>query len=406
MKRLVSTLLLAVVLISPSVATPAQAATIGVSATARVRTFTSTNRVDFTVKTSKQAKARIRVYYGAKLVRTLNSATSGTSLVVPWDCKSSSGTRVRAATYTYIVNATSWAGTGVCRGRVAVPKPPVKIARFFGAYVHGAPDSLAPVQDLESRIAARVTRVNFYVADSESFPVNRATAVRDHGSIPLITWEFWSLKDVGVSAISNGSKDAYLRSFARASKAFGSEIWLRPFHEMNGDWYPWCGTVAPNTPAQVVAAFRHVRNIFAEEGATNVKFVWCPNNDSTPNTSANAIAKYWPGDAYVHYIALDGYNFGDSYSWSNWRTFSATFKSSYAAVSKLSSTKPIFIAETACSPVGGKKSAWVADMFRVIPASFPRLKGVVWFETNAECDWRICADSATLSSFKAGLATF
>lgn len=436
MKRFSLALALTLMLTSTPL-TAAQAASFPVSTYARKVTVNGSLRVNFIVKSSRIARARVAVYSGKTLVRTLYSTKSARYLVVPWNLRNTRGARVKGGTYTYVVRAVSGRSVGVARGRVWVPgiKAPVVATttaavatatidpgaltatvsspvpapgagRYFGAYVHGAPDSMQPVLDLESAVGRNASIVNFYVADSEGFPVNRATSIRSHGSTPLITWEFWSVKGVGVASIANGSKDEYIRSFARAAKAFGTEVWLRPFHEMNGNWYPWAGTVAPNTPADVIAAYKRVRQIFAAEGATNVKFVWCPNNESIPNTSSNAIARYWPGEASVDIMALDGYNFGTSFSWSNWRSFSQTFSSSYAAVTSLSSTRPVMIAETGCSTVGGSKAAWVADMFKVIPLSFPRIRGVVWFDTNAECDWRVDSDATTLSAFKTGLASF
>jgi hypothetical protein len=166
---------------------------------------------------------------------------------------------------------------------------------------------------------------------------------------------------------------------------------------MNGNWYPWGGTVNGNTPAAMVAAWRHIHDIFVSEGATNVKFVWCPNVDSVPNTSANSIASYWPGDGYVDMVGLDGYNFGGT----AWRSFSQTFSSAYAKVTSLTS-KPVIVAEIACAGVGGNKPAWISDMFKVIPASFPRIAGIAWFDANKECDWRIESDTASLAAFVAG----
>jgi beta-mannanase len=180
-------------------------------------------------------------------------------------------------------------------------------------------------------------------------------------------------------------------------------VYIRLAHEMNGNWYPWGGTVNGNSPADFVGAWRHVRDVFTQEGATNVKFVWAPNNDSVPNTSANAIGAYWPGDAYVDYLAIDGYNFGTGSSWSTWRSFSDVFGASYATVTKLSS-KPLVITEIGCSTSGGDKAAWIADMFRVLPTSFPRINGIVWFNVDKERDWRIESSAEALSAFKNGLS--
>jgi endoglucanase len=263
---------------------------------------------------------------------------------------------------------------------------------------------MGPLDSMESQIGTRAAVVNFFISDSESFPLSRCQSVAGQGSIPLVTLEFWSAQNGGLDAITAGSKDAYLRAFADSAKSYGKEVWLRPFHEMNGNWYPWSGTTNGNSAADLVAAWRHVRTIFNERGATNVKFVWCVNNDSVPNTSANSIEGYWPGDAYVDMVALDGYNWGTTQSWgSTWRSFGSTFSDCYKRTAALTA-KPMFIAETACPEQGGSKAAWITDMFKQINTNYTRIKGVVWFNANKECDWRVESSSTSLAAFKSAAA--
>ena len=167
---------------------------------------------------------------------------------------------------------------------------------------------------------------------------------------------------------------------------------------MNGNWYPWGGTVGSNSPAKLVQAWRHIHDIFADAGASNVKFVWCVNNDSVPGTSANSISAYWPDSSYVDYASLDGYNAGDTQDWSSWRPFADCFAASYKTVAGLTS-KPMFIAETSSVESGGSKAKWISDMFTVIPAKFPRLQGVCWFDASQSFDWRINSSSSAAKAF-------
>ncbi len=295
----------------------------------------------------------------------------------------------------------------IWRAPAPAPSPAPRADFFIGAYVPGVPDSIQPLNGLESKLGTKLAVVNYFQGADEGFTRGQATNAAKNGSTPLITLEFWDYTK-GVSqprfrlnAISGGSFDAYLRRYARDAKAYGKTVWLRPLHEMNGSWYPWAGTVNGNKPADFVGAWRHIHDIFAEEGAGNVKFVWCPNATSVPNTSANSIPSYWPGSSYVDFMGIDGYNFGGS----DWHSFSGVFGSAYSTIAKLSS-KPIIIPETACSPVGGDKAAWIADMFDVLPKAFPRVSGLVWFNTNKEKDWRIESSAATLKAFKSGASTF
>ena len=281
--------------------------------------------------------------------------------------------------------------------------------RWVGFYVPGAPADITPLASVESVAGARAAVSNYFQNTSQGFTLTQATNASSHGSIPLTTLEFWdpakgvSQPAYSLKSIADGTWDTYLHTYARSAKAFGKTVWLRPLHEMNGDWYPWGGTVNGNTPAGFVAAWRHIHDIFASEGAANVKFVWCPNVDSVPATPTNAIARYWPGDGYVDYLALDGYNFGGSSS--SWRSFSSVFGPAYAAVTVLSA-KPVFIAETACGTVGGDKAAWIADMFSAIPKRFGRIVGVTWFDAAKERDWRVDSCASARIAFSAGVTTW
>lgn len=294
---------------------------------------------------------------------------------------------------------------------VATVASPSTDHRWVGFYIPGAPLDITRLSSLESQVATKATVSHFYQNTSEGFTWTRATYAADHGSIPLITLEFWnpaygvSQPSYGLKAIASGTWDPYLRSYAQSAKAFGRTIWLRPLHEMNGDWYPWCGTVNGNTPADFSPAWRHIHDVFAQEGATNVKFVWCPNADNVPNKPSNLIPNYWPGDDYVDYVALDGYNWGTSRSWSSWRSFGDVFGPAYSAVTALTA-KPVFIAETGCSPSGGDKAAWISDMFRAIPQSYPRIWGVTWFNANKETDWRIESSADGLAAYRTGAGGF
>ena len=281
------------------------------------------------------------------------------------------------------------------------------VDRWFGAWVPGSPNSMSPLSALESEVGSKASVVHYFTNTMYGFDASLANAVVGHGSTPLVTLEFWNPANgvnqpsLSLKSISGGSMDTYLHTYAKNAKAFGKTLWLRPFHEMNGNWYPWGGTVNGNSPADLVVAWKHVKDIFTAEGATNVKFVWCPNASSAPNTAANSISAYWPGDDYVDYIGLDGYNWGGT----SWTSFSGVFTKAYAAVTALSS-KPIIIVETGSSETGGSKSAWIADMFKVIPTSFPHIVGVTWFDENKEHDWRIDSSATSLAAFKLGLSTF
>lgn len=177
--------------------------------------------------------------------------------------------------------------------------------------------------------------------------------------------------------------------------------------EMNGDWVTWGGTVNGNTPDDYIPAWRHIHDIFVQEGATNVKFVWSPNRDGDTASAINTFNTYYPGDAYVDFLSINGYNWGRLYNtpnWtSQWQRFEQVFGPSYDAFTARSN-KPVMIAETATTEVGGDKAAWITDMFARLPVRFPRITAVTWFNINKETDWRVESSSASLSAFRNAIA--
>lgn len=280
----------------------------------------------------------------------------------------------------------------------------------FGIYAPRSPEQgIATTEGLEQRLGHRVSIVNWYQHWGGWAPEFNATWVDNvvrSGRIPLLTWEPWApagtdQPEYALERIAGGAFDGYVRGWARAVAAYGETIYLRPMHEMNGDWYPWGGTVNDNSPARYVAAWKRIWKIFAREGATNVRWVWSPNHADVPATPGNAFERYYPGERYVDVLALDGYNWGSEFpQYGGWRSFDTVFGCAYRRIGELG-PQPIWIAETASAPEGGDKAAWVQDMFAAAKR-YPRLQAVVWFHADKERDWRATSSRRVARAFAAG----
>src|SRR5205823_10852101 len=107
--------------------------------------------------------------------------------------------------------------------------------------------------------------------------------IRAYGAVPLVTWEPWDWQkglaqpDFALARISGGAFDDYARAWAAAAKQWGRPLYVRFAPEMNGDWRPWSERVNGNHPGDFVAAWRHLHDLFAAAGASNVRWVWSPN---------------------------------------------------------------------------------------------------------------------------------
>jgi len=227
------------------------------------------------------------------------------------------------------------------------------------------------------------------------------STLKARGVTPMVTLEPYTSNGVASFAeIASGTYDEYFRREADQVRGLGITVMLRFAHEMNllsSDWGPG---KQGNTPAGYVEAWRHIVTIFRQEGADNVKWVWAPNIDY----GGRPFSQFFPGDEWVDYVGLDGYNWGATEG-ESWESFSQLFASSYATITALS-TKPVIIAETGSSESGGDKPAWIEEtFFRTIPEQMPRVAAVVWFNDAKERDWRINSSQASLEAYRRVVAS-
>jgi len=242
-----------------------------------------------------------------------------------------------------------------------------------------------------------------------SFPAGPLENIRLHGSIPVLSWSSQSIPstknepDFQLSDVIAGRYDAYIREFATKAKAWGHPFMLRFNWEMNGKWFPWHEGVNGNQPGEFVTSWRHVHDIFKEVGATNVTWVWCPNVDYY---GATPLASVYPGDAYVDWTGLDGYNRGTNpVAPEGWKSFSQVYKSSYNAIAgTIAPSKPLMVGEVASSEIGGSKSAWIKDMLTRVPTEFPKIRALLYFDKyDSSMDWPLETSTSAVSAFAEGV---
>jgi beta-mannanase len=284
---------------------------------------------------------------------------------------------------------------------------------YYGVYVPGWLSDLSRVAQFEADAGKPAAMVMWYQGwgqqdGSQNFQPAWMDGVRAHGSIPLISWEPWlytaSVRQpqYALRNIIAGAFDPYITAWAAVSKAWGHPYFLRFAAEMNGNWFPWCEQVNGNAVGEYVQAWRHVHDIFVAQGATNVTWVWSPNVEYGGSTP---LAGLYPGDAYVDWLGIDGYNWGSGFPGKSWQTFPAVFGPTYAALTQLSTSKPIMIAETASAEAGGSKADWITDAFATqIPRHFPRIRALVWFNEQKETDWRIESSPSAQAAFARAIA--
>ncbi|MFI5932025.1 glycoside hydrolase family 26 protein [Actinoplanes sp. NPDC051494] len=198
------------------------------------------------------------------------------------------------------------------------------------------------------------------------------------GSTLMISWH-----GVAWKRINGGGSDKLIAAAARNLARQGRPLLLRWAWEMNGDWFEWGGAGNGKDPDGYVSAWRRIHRIFADEGADNVSWVWSPNWNSSPGDSWNALRNYYPGDDYVDWVGVSGYNF---YKESP-RTLFTPVVNAYGA------RKPIIVTETAAIDFGGStKADWTDDLAAYVRRT-PEISALVWFDTDTHNDTNFRVDS-------------
>jgi hypothetical protein len=292
---------------------------------------------------------------------------------------------------------------------------------YWGAYVNGAPFDMAPIDQFETRAGKKQSIVHWgepwkMNGTMMGFQTEQMEKVRLRGQIPMLDWNSWNLgapvddPNFKLSRIYGGVYDAYITQWATDAKAWGHPFFIRFDHEMNGWWYGWSEQRNGNQPGDYVKAWRHVVDIFRKVGATNATWVWCINITDSRSTP---IAQMYPGDNYVDWTAMDGYNKAtDAASWFSFdQIFSAhpwSHKNTYGELVALAPSKPIMVAETATSKTGGDAGAWIKQMLADLPTKYPQVRALVWFNWNAgdaSLAWPIESSAGQTAGFKAGIAS-
>ena len=290
----------------------------------------------------------------------------------------------------------------------------------IGSHLTGeqAPWDMGAVTKFEEDAQKSASMVQFFQPFAQcnpncsfyDFPTEPMEGIRAHGSIPVLSWSSQSIPsslnepDFQLADVIEGRYDDFIREFATEARDWGHPFFLRFDWEMNGNWFPWGEGVNGNVPGQFVAAWRHVHDIFAAVGATNVTWTWCPFVD--PSGSLQKLASLYPGDAYVDWTGLDGYNWGTNpASPRGWKSFDQLFSRSYGEIAEgIAPSKPMMLGEFGSTEQGGSKAEWIRDALGRIPSEYPQIRAALWFDKFDDgMDWPIETSSSATQAFAEGI---
>ena len=271
-----------------------------------------------------------------------------------------------------------------------LPGPAAPSIRYLGVYEPGSPQSYANVDGFAHEVGQQPNLVTYYSFWYEPFQTTFADTAASHGATTIVQIE----PNVSLAKIASGDYDSYLKSYAGQVAGFKKKVVISFGHEMNGYWYSWGYTHTP--AATFVAAWRHVVDVFRQQGANNVIWLWQVNS---LNSKTGAPQDWWPGANYVTWVGVSGYYYlpGDS--------FDNVFNPVMFAIRQFTQD-PLLIAETAVGPPAGQARG-IADLFAGIRLN--HILGLVWFDQHSTAggykgeDWRLAGDQKALAAFRSGL---
>ena len=117
---------------------------------------------------------------------------------------------------------------------------------------------------------------------------------------------------------------------------------------INGLW-PYSESVNGNRTGDFVKTWRHVHDIFRQEGATNATWVWCATGEYHGSLPLKGL---YPGDDYVDWSCIDAYNW--DYEFDAVQRRCSGRPTTRCRRSRPS--KPLLIGETASTEKGGSKA--------------------------------------------------
>jgi beta-mannanase len=294
----------------------------------------------------------------------------------------------------------------------AIPKRTI----LFGAWTEGFFDpktkELHPEKlvQFEKLVNKKTSIAHYYIGwESLNDPqlISQFDKIHQYGWTPMLNVNPYYFSQCPATnlplyqAIAEGKCDEFLESAGKNLSQVNKPFYLLFAWEMNNDQNKWSVISTGSTSADFVQAWRHMHDVFSKAGASHVIWVFTPNIPDVTQTPYSAL---YPGDNYVDWVGLDGYNWGTTQSWSQWLSFSEIFKAPYHSLTTIAPSKPVMLAEINSTDQGGDKAAWFKDMLtKQIPTNFPQIQAVVIFNEDRSdqenVNWKIQSTSNSLKGF-------
>lgn len=265
---------------------------------------------------------------------------------------------------------------------------------YWGAYTHptGSENWETAFTDLEAQSGTKLDIVYRYhdfsgTGTNGAFPDAYEQKLAASGHLLMDNWQsdvFATHAVYSWADVAAGKFDAsVIDPEAARIKAFGKPIFIGFDHEMDSQ----VGT--EGTPADYVAAYRHIHDRFAALGVTNVIWVWTIEGQSGHDYLYKSL---YPGDAYVDWIGYDPYNFATCHG-TAWKSFDQTVTPDYQWLEANGfGDKPFMLPEYGTVPDpsnANAAAAWYGQIQSTLNND-PNIKALLaWDSSAGGCDTQL-----------------
>jgi hypothetical protein len=242
-------------------------------------------------------------------------------------------------------------------------------------------------------------------AKGDVFPSQREAVLAKHGRrILYFSWNalnFSTRAKISFASIARGDWDrSVIIPEAKRLKAFHQKVFIDFNHEFDAADHAGTGT-----PQQFAAAYRHIHDVMALMGVTNVIWSWVSTGWKG---NRPAIAAGYPGAKYVDWIGWDPFNMaycrGETGQPDAYGNFSPFYH--WAIHQKGMEHKPFLLSEYAAAVQSPNAQRWYSSIDNAL-RRLPRIKALMQFSGHAtsKCDVSLADSSAAMTGFsQSGMA--
>jgi beta-mannanase len=270
----------------------------------------------------------------------------------------------------------------------------------FGAYLlpdPAAPAGLSSIASLETALGRKLDYDVHYSSIDEPYPGADLIDDAVNGRTPIVSLGCGTYTNASIAA---GTYDAAIDLMANALRTYGNTVLVRYLWEMNAPMSANNRTACAGpddtngyfNPTDFVAAWDHLRARFILDGATNVKWYWCPGD------SNDTLAPYFPSSAQVDYLGVDVYD-RPQYTYPQ---FAAHVQATYASIENLAPGMPFIVGETGATTSPGQMTFF--SSLNALYATMPNVVAWAYFDAiGPQGDWRVQPATAQFAAYKSAV---